>query len=389
MSKKYNILWIDDEHDDDALLTFILLAENQEIILHGYSNFKEGFSALTTNINFYDAVLLDALFFEDETSQTPNPAGLGSALKKLNELVPKKVFPYFVLSGQTHFTDVTNPILEAFQLRCYNKKNPDDVQELLKNIKIEADQQIDLQIKHENQKLFDILENYPDKSRDTFMAIFKGMRGLDFNFSDDFTSLRKILEILFRMTNAVGLLHDYCVQKGADGVNLSESSLFLSGKDTKHLKVRCTKTHFPKIISENVKNIIFITGAASHTTTLSSTETVNIQAYRNKVNTPYLLYSLALQLMDVLIWFDSYIKENGDVEKNKSFWEEIEIDINEEDYEITEIYEIQPNGWGTVYINTVSIGVHPRFVTSLNLVAGDTIKFTIDDNSKAQNITKL
>ena len=331
MSKTYNILWIDDEHNDEALFPFILQAEQQGIILEGYGSFKEGFNALEANLNFYDVILLDALFFEDENSQTPNPAGLGSAIKKINELIPKKAFPYFVLSGQTHFTENTNPILDAFKLKCYNKKNPDDVKELLINIKAEASTQLELQIKHENQTLFEVLKQYPNSTRDTFISIFKGLKGFDNHFDDQlyFTQLRIILESMFRMANAFGLLHDKCVQVNGNQVNLYESYLFLSGLETKHLKVSCSETHFPKIISNNVKNIILTTGAASHTTTVDITQNIHIQAYRKDVNTPYLLYSLALQLMDVLIWFDRYSKLKSDIKLNKSYWQNLEKTIYE------------------------------------------------------------
>lgn len=393
MSKTYNILWIDDEHNDEALLPFILQAEQQDIILEGYGSFKEGFTALEANINQYDVILLDALFFEDENSETPNPAGLGSAIKKINELIPKKAFPYFVLSGQTHFTDVTNPILEAFQLRCYNKKNADDVKELLRNIKAEANTQIDLQVKHENQALFNVLKVYPNSARDTFMAIFKGLKGFNNQFDDQlyFTQLRIILETMFRMANAYGLLHDKCVQIGGGKVNLTESYLFLSGCDTRHLKVSCSVTHFPKIISNNVENLINTTGAASHTTTVDVNENIHIQAYRNDVKTPYLLYSLALQLMDVLIWFDGYSKTNSDIAKNISYWCDLEYDTENNKYEISEIERIAANGWASVLVNnkTKSISVYKEDVANLNLSAGDKIKFTIKDSAQAQNITKI
>lgn len=393
MSKTYNILWIDDEHNDEALLPFILQAEQQDIELEGYGSFKEGFNALEANINFYDVILLDALFFEDENSETPNPAGLGSAIQKINELRNKKAFPYFILSGQTHFTEVTNPILEAFKIRCYNKKNPEDVIELLQNIKAEADMQTDLQIKHENQLLFEILNDYPDSVRDTFIAIFKGLKGFDNHFDEQlyFTQIRIILETMFRMANACGLLHDKCVQVGGDKVNLTESCLFLSGYDTNHLKVGCSRTHFPKIIANNVKNIIHITGAASHTTTVDVTQNIHIQAYRRGINTPYLLYSLALQLMDILIWFDRYVKSNNDIALNKSFWKDLEYDEDGNRFETAEIIKVARNGWASVLINngSKSISVYKGDVTNLNLNAGDLIKFTIKDSSQAQNITKL
>lgn len=388
----YNILWIDDEHNDDELLPFILQAEQQNIILEGYGSFKEGFIALEANINFYDAILLDALFYEDDKSTTPNPTALGSAIKKINELKSKKSFPYFVLSGQTHFTEVTNPIIEAFKLRCYNKKKPEDVVELLQNIKAEANMQTELQIKHENQLFFEILNDYPDSARDTFIDVFKGLKGFVNDFDDQlyFTQLRIILETLFRKTNEIGLLHDKCVQINGSQVNLAESCLFLSGHDTKHLEVSCSITHFPRLIANNVKNIIHTTGAASHTSNVDITENIHIQAYRNDIKTPYLLFSLALQLMDVLIWFDGYSKANSNIDQNKSYWQDIERDEYGNKFEIARITNISDSNWGTVILeNGKRVSVYHGDVTRINLNIGDTIKFTVNNSAKAQNITKL
>jgi hypothetical protein len=105
MSKIYNVLWIDDEHDHPEMETFIIQAETMGITLNGYSNFKEGFIALKANLNHFDVILLDALFLEDEKSETVSKKGLGASIAKINELKNKKTFPYFVLSGQPTFTD--------------------------------------------------------------------------------------------------------------------------------------------------------------------------------------------------------------------------------------------------------------------------------------------
>lgn len=393
MSNTYNILWIDDEHDHPEMETFKIQAETHGIILHGFSNFKKGFANLNANLNYYDAILLDALFLENENSETVNKKGLGASIAKIHELKSKKVFPFFVLSGQPTFTEKENDILEANSLKCYNKKNPEDVKKLLYDIRAESDMQIELQIKHQNQILFEILKNYPDSVRDTFIAIFKGLKGFDNHFDDQlyFTQVRIILETMFRMANAYGFLHDKCVQVGGDKVNLTESCLFLSGYDTNHLKVSCSVTHFPKIIANNVQNIIHTTGAASHTTTVDVTQNIHIQAYRKSINTPYLLYSLALQLMDILIWFDGYSKSNSDIALNKSYWQDIEYDGNGNKFETAEIAQVAANGWASVLINngTKSISVYKGDVNTFNLKTGDVIKFTVKDSSLAQNIIKL
>lgn len=393
MSKTYNILWIDDEHDDDALLPFIVQAEEQGIILDGYGNFKDGFQNLENNLNHYDGVLLDALFFFDNNSETPNKKGLGASIGKLNELKNRKVFKPFVLSGQSSFTDEQNDILEANDLKCYNKKKPSDVKELLNDIKTEAETQIETQIKHENQILFNVLDEYDTEVRDTFMAILRGLKGLNDQFDDQlhFTQIRIILESLFRKANTIGLLHDVCVQKGNNQVNLTESSLFLSGLDTKYLNVSCDVTHFPKLISDSVKNIIYTTGAAAHTSNVDVTKNIDVQAYRKDINSPYLLYSLAFQLMDVLIWFDGYSKVNSDITTNQSHWKVIKRDIGVNKYEIEEITKIGRNGWGAVLINggDQSVSIFKGDITSHSLNVGDKIKFTVDASSVAKNITKL
>jgi len=393
MSKTYNILWIDDEHDHPEMETFIIQAETLGIILYGFSNFKEGFANLNDNLNHYDAILLDALFLENENSETVNKKGLGASIAKIHELKSKKVYPFFVLSGQPTFTEKENDILEANNLKCYNKKNPEDVKKLLHDIRAESDMQTDLQIKHENQLLFEILNDYPNSARDTFMAIFKGLKGFGNQFDDQlyFTQLRIILETLFRRANAFGLLHDKCVQVKGSQVNLTESSLFLSGQDTNHLKVTCSVTHFPKVIANNVKNIIHTTGAASHTSVVDITENIDIQAYRKNIDTSYLLYSLAFQLMDVIIWFDGYCKVNKDITKNESYWEDIETNQFGNKFETNIITSISASGWGTVLMNngTQRIGVHKNEMTRLNLSIGDSIKFTITESAQAQDIVKL
>ena len=150
MSKTYNILWIDDEHDHPEMEPFMIQAETFGIILNGFSNFKEGFANLNENLNHYDAILLDALFLENENSETVNKKGLGASIAKIHQLKSKKVLPFFVLSGQPTFTEKENDILEANNLKCYNKKNLEDVKKLLHDMRAEADMQIDLQIKRKS-----------------------------------------------------------------------------------------------------------------------------------------------------------------------------------------------------------------------------------------------
>ncbi|AEM70793.1 hypothetical protein Murru_1753 [Allomuricauda ruestringensis DSM 13258] len=392
MNKVYNVLWLDDEHDHPDMEPFLILAEDSGIILKGFRNPIEGFRELEANVNHYDAILLDALFFEHENSETVSKKGLGTSIARINQLKNRKLFPFFVLSGQPTFVEAQNDILEANNLRCYNKKKLEDVKELLQNIKAEADRQIDLQIKHDNQNLFNLLESYPDSSRDTFISVFKGLKGLKSDFEDQlyFTQLRIILEQMFRKANEIGLLHDRCVKVKGRQVNLTESCLFLSGLDTKHLGIRCSETHFPKVIANHVKNIIHTTGAASHDVNVDIKKNIDVQNLRRTVNTPNLLYSLTFQLIDVLLWFHGYAKANDDQVRNKSFWQEFDFDEYGNKYQFEEIASIAPNGWGQIELkNGFSVGVPKDEMAKLNLKVGDKIKFWIRNSSIANGISKV
>ena len=153
------------------------------------------------------------------------------------------------------------------------------------------------------------------------LEILKSLKNPKDSFNDElyFIKLRMILESLFRSAKEYGLLHENCVSKEGN-VNLTDSSLFLAGEPTRHLGVGCKKKHFPRIIADIVKSILFITGAAAHTVDPQVEKNIDLKDYRYRINTPYLLYSLTFQLMDVLLWYKSYVEENPDKEINKSFW---------------------------------------------------------------------
>ena len=130
-------------------------------------------------------------------------------------------------------------------------------------------------------------------------------------------------------------------------MNLTESSLFLAGEPTKHLNVKCAKQHFPKLIADNVKSLLFITGGASHTTEPDEKSIINLQDYWNNTNSPYLLYSQTLILCDILLWYKQYSIANSCKKNNMALWDDIaEIVEKPEAYNILKgkIVNITSNG---------------------------------------------
>jgi cold shock CspA family protein len=320
---RYKVIWFDDEH---ASLNIIReKAFLNDIDLIGFGSAKQGIEELEKNIKSYDAAIVDGLFFHDfdqlGTPTSDKPFSIVAIA--LEKLAPVKILPWFILSGQASFTKEKNRFADAWKdNKVYDKLNDDHLSNLWADIKLESEKQVETQIRLKYERVFEVCtaKYIGDEAQDILLHVLSEIEKPGLNFDDElyFTQLRMILESMFRSANRVGLLHDDCLKGGK--VNLTESSHFLSGEVTKYLGVKCSIQHFSKIVSDNVRSILFITGAASHTFDPEIKNNINLAQYRKIVNTPYLLYSLTFQLMDILIWFKRYVDENPDIDKNKSLW---------------------------------------------------------------------
>jgi hypothetical protein len=351
MKKKYNIIWFDDVfHELDLIEEKAML---NGIILHGFDNAKDGIAHLEKNHMHYDAAIVDGNFYQGPEQRGSKLGEKDDALfdvgLAIESLYGRGVFPWFILSGQANFTKKRNRLADAFkESKVYDKNKDDDLDALWNDIKTAADQRLDTQIRHQYFKAFEACAAIKGDVRKHLLDILRNIHSPATAFSDElyFTPMRVILEHIFRAANELGLLHDKCMEGGK--VNLSESSAFMSGKSTKYLGVKCSKAHFPKITADNVWAIITISGSASHTEGDTTDQSrVSIADYRRYVDTPYLLYSLTYQLLDILIWFKSYAQLNSDKEANKALWESISETQKEGDWILGEVTRIAENGYGT------------------------------------------
>lgn len=283
-----------------------------------FESHEEGMAELEPNMHQYHAVILDAKVKLTQGDVVTNLKGLRASRDRLIAINESGLYlPYFIFTGQPDYTsneDFRDSFGEFYVKARDNQKLFDDIKEKVTNSEVYV-------IQSSYPDVFRICDEYFDASvKKTLTEILVGIKNPKAVFNDGvyFTQVRLILESLFRVANKKGLLHDACLPNGK--VNLTESSLFLSGLETKYLKVKCTVPHFSKIIADNVKNILFVTGAASHTNEPGVDNKRNFQAHKRMVNTPYLLYGLTFQLMDILVWFDSYLMTKGDIEQNKSLW---------------------------------------------------------------------
>jgi hypothetical protein len=391
---EYKVLLIDDKHDHPSIETIKKMAAMANIELIGEKYHVQGMELLKKDTSLsFQAVILDATGYkksELEEGKESN-SGLYYSLKFLNELKADRMIPWFVYTGAPRNLDDENFMDQISEYQneikfgrselCYYTKTIHE-KELLQDLKAEIDNIQQTQIQHQHKEVFQIAKNIniPDEDINHLVAILKSIQsnGSDLEPSLYFTQLRKYVEYVFRAAAKYNILHENCIDKNGK-INLAESSLFLAGENTKHLKVACSKAHFPKIMAENIKNLIFVTGAASHTSDVDPTKNMDYQHYREQLKTPYLLYQLTFIICDLFVWFDNYLSKNREAEWNKNYWislEEIASITLDTDWTEGVFSEIQPNGYGTFKPNdgSNSIGIHPIAITKFEIFPGEKLK---------------
>lgn len=321
------VLWLDDEFDSIALKSTFIRMEKHFTLIKCYT--KDEFLAKIESED-WDAIVLDVLDGNGRDS------GFRTAVMRI--MTKFKDVPWFVFSGQTDVikkeSDIRSMLEEEDCQRDYadiiyvksndNDKLIDDIKSAVCN---KEEWQARNNVKSKYREVLSVFDIIGNDSKDSFFEILMAIENCkEIDHKVYYTQLRIVIEWIFRHANKIGLLHDKCV---VGKVILTESSLFLAGEVTKYLKVKCTKQHFPKIIADNIKSLLFITGGASHTTDQDEKSIINLQDYWKSTNSPYLLYSQTLILCDILLWYKQYSVANSNKVINEGLWEDI-IEIVEE-----------------------------------------------------------
>lgn len=361
------VLWIDDEYKKQD--TVISDAELSGINIIPFESHEEGINYLEANLDSIDAIILDAKVKDNKDDETTNLEGLRKSRDYINSLPIKIRPPYFIFTGQPDYME-SDMFIESYG-DPYIKAT--DNEKLFADIKAAVIDRPNAKIRALHPKVFELFKNgFIDKEYEKhLLKILATINSDDLTFDDElyFNQLRQMLEVAMRRANEAGLLHDKCINDKGE-VILQLSSIFLSGKYVKAIDVKCNKNHFPEIISNHVREILDITNIGSHADKDEKNDSeANLKEYRKMLNTPYLLYALTFKLMDVLLWFSEYIKENNNIELNKSLWVDtstptetiVSVEQNWIEGTVTRIAE---NGWGTFIPNgsTESISIPPNMV---------------------------
>ena len=295
MSKKYNILWIDDKHEE--LGGFKLQAAQNDIILTSFKSRTAGFEELLKNYAIYDGVLFDAKFFEDENDAAGSEdlGALNKAKESLLQL-PKK-FEMFVLTGQAHLFD--DKTFNTFFPKYFRKGIADDIDKLFAELKQSADMQVDTQIRHGHQGIFTIFSSgyLPVEIEVQVLELIKAELPTNrVSVKSFLTNIRSIHESCFLKLEEIGVIPDASAKFNA-------IIKHLSGNKDAAIGYKCTTKEYQNDSIENLNKWLYFTcGKYIHN--------LRDENYNGYMISKYAVESLRSGLLELLLWFKETYEEN-------------------------------------------------------------------------------
>ena len=330
---KYNVIWIDDEW------TKMSAFKDECEVIHGihlepFTTQKSGMEELDRNLNSWDAVILDAKMFDESEDETPKLDGLRKAIRHIDQLSMKKSIPYFISTGQPDLMD-NDTFSQSFG--HFYVKEKDDL-ELIDKLKEAIDSTSRRQVQSLYSDAIEQLSKIAPDAKEAILDIFEAMHfpdmHKDFKPVLYYNQLRQILESVFRVANKVEIIPDVCIQN--DVVNLNQCCHYLSGNNAKQLEIRYGAKN-ERVVPKHIQDIMFLIlslgNTNSHTVQLNEDEEKTLSEYihTNVYNSKYLIYSLALQVCEVVMWMNRYISTHQNIEENRRMCQSIQIDTQKDE----------------------------------------------------------
>jgi hypothetical protein len=295
MEKKYQVLWIDDKHEE--LLPFKLQARQNNINLVGYKSLTSGVAELEKNYILYDCILFDAIFLEDDNDD-PYSVDL-DFLTRAIDIVKQlpKLFEIFVLTGQKELNE--DKTFKKFIPKYYRKGNDEDIDRLFQDIKEFADKQEDTQIRKENQEMFSVFSN-----KYLSVEVEKQVLGLIKSKSPEnrseikamLANIRSVHESLINQLENIGVITSI-------DSKFSSKIRHLSGNKSQDTNFKPKTKQYQNDEIENLQKWIYFTcGKYIHN--------LKEENYNDYMISKYAVESLKYGLFELLLWFKKTYEEN-------------------------------------------------------------------------------
>ena len=321
-----NVIWIDDEWDTRGTSFIQTCKLRHQIYISPYKTRKEGIAALESNLKYWDAVILDAKAYNNSENEVADLDGMYAARERLIELRQQRHIPCFVLTGQPDL--MGDKSFEKAVGKFYDKKKPEEVKQLIFDLKEEVSKSNRFQVKSIYHDAVDQLSNISIEACEDVIDILVAMHHPELPFTPKlhFNPLRQALECVFKSANKVGVIPDLFFID--DRVNINQCFMYLIGNDAKNMGVRCSVRIAPYHIQSMMSMIVNLGNANSHSK-LSDSEiqTAEDKIIKDGMSSKYLVFSMALQLCEIAFWMNRYISEHPD--KNENLKKCIPLEIDE------------------------------------------------------------
>ena len=363
MKKDYNVIWIDDEWEKQ--LEFKDECEELGIHLCPFSYQKAGMDELDKHLNSWDAIILDGEINDKSDHEEPSTEGLLNALMHLAGLPANKQIPYFISTGKDKVKN--NEMLKG---KTIYLKDVDD-EKLIDDICKKIDDTERFKVKVLYKDIIDFLWRVNKDICDSIICIFQKMHYPDSNDSFDsklyYNQIRQGLECVFIEANKKGIIPDECFS--GDRPNIDQCYRYLVGNPAIHAGVRYGQPGeriAPEYIGDMMSLIKNIGNEFSHPNENSKTH--------------YLLFSLAFNLYEIVVWMFQYFEEHPD--KNENMKKCVKIE-KIKDNELEGIVEVQK-----IYHIGRNFTINPVFVLNNRLI-GKRVKIEKWNVNKDDNLKKL
>ncbi|MBA6151444.1 response regulator [Gelidibacter maritimus] len=369
--RKYEVLWIDDDAEkQDAFLDSAYL---EGFNITYFKTSKKGMEELTSKIERYDAVILDAMVFNESEDEKAGLAGLQNSIKTINNLAHFKKVPYFIFSGYIDQDEHSSARDMLADETIFIKSK--DNHALFAAIKKAADAQELTQLKHKYPNVFSLCkDNYlGSKQFDRILQLVKDVENPDYisNQQDALPPMRKILEAIFRKLNILGLIPD-AIQNGQGAIN--GASIFLAGNN-KHYLYR--QALIDPVVAESIRHLISLTQDASH----NEGNKLGTDTYLSSRTNSFLYQSLCYALLEVLDYLKPFVDANSDKVENQSKWQLIEVsNMGSELWIKGKISRVADNGYGTFQPNegSFTLTILPNKMEEYSLTEDQNIDVTTE-----------
>lgn len=251
---------------------------------------------------------------------------LRKAFAELDNIRGRRIIPWYILSGGQHedFDMILNYGVEGkerllwdagWEKVFYSKNIREDIKALLSNIKTMSQYLPNYKVKYRFKDVFSFLELdevFDHQLQEIMFPVLKNIiypeESSSFIAKLYYNPLRQAIEYLFRSCHRFGFLPDDFITT-PHGVNLRYCSLLLSGDSAGEpgKQFRYTERVFPSVVSNAIKSILNIANVQSHTTDLTEDDKRKVDEFLSITGAEYFVYSMALNLCSVFVWYRQYL----------------------------------------------------------------------------------